>query len=151
VVIRKMDRLTMMRLTFPAWNADNLRAREAYYELLNDLEAPRLCQKKLHPRTRHGGCSKCRNERERRHRRDRDYRPYRGRLDETQKAEIVRRYTEDLESAKSVAEVFGVAMGTVMRVLVDSRIHIRDTREAYEALLERRRRADDTDRRQESA
>lgn len=149
-----MSRLTTMRILFAGWNADNLRAREAYYEHLNALESPQLCRKRLHPRRSAGGCSVCRNERERRYRAEgpsNDPKGYHGQLTEQQKDEVVALYTDALESAAALARAFNVAPGTISSALTARGVPLRNNAAAYQALLERRRRADETERRQESA
>lgn len=63
--------VSIQRILFAAWNADNEAVRQAYYEHLNEIEAPEYCSKGGHEMTdensiwdRRGwrSCRRCKND-----------------------------------------------------------------------------------------
>lgn len=140
--------LPSMRLWFDAWNADQLRARQAYYERMNELEKPKLCRKRLHvrPPGQHGGCRECRSARERLIRSGQATGTSRWRLTEEQKTKVVALYTEELMPPNEIAPLFKIGRNTIYNTLVERGAKIRNYSEAHQAMLERRRRTTQTER-----
>ena len=139
-----------MRVLFEAWNADNNHARAAYEERLAELEKPRLCRRRLHlkPDDQRGSCKECRNNRERDRRAGRQPSTRGGnRLTEEQKDQVVALYTDELLPPAEIYPQFQISRNTVINVLIERGVSLRGNADAYEALLERRRRlADEANR-----
>lgn len=135
-------RQTTMRILFDGWNADNLRAREAYYERMNELEKPKMCRRRLHvrPPGQHGGCRECRSARERLIRSGQATSTSRWRLTEEQKTQVVALYTEELMPPNEIAPLFKISRNTIYSMLIERGAKVRNYSEAYQAMLERRRR-----------
>lgn len=142
----------VMQLWFDAWNADNERAREAYDELMAELEAkasivaqsksfPRMCNDGLHPlqgkddvfgpRDR---CRRCRNMRDRDRRRGRLRGPGRvatwRKIAPDQEAEIIRLYTEELLDLKRIGQRFALSHVGVRKILIRNNTQLRTLSEA---------------------
>ena len=136
----QMRNLAVMQMWFDAWNADNERAREAYDEVIADLEAkaavvadgktfPRMCGSGEHPLQsladvfgEHDRCRRCRNRRDRERRRGvlmaRGRVPAWRKITDAQAAEIIQLYTVDLVDLRRIGLQFGLSHVAVRKILL---------------------------------